>query len=158
MADVPPCQSSAMVSTMTSTSSQAHHLLKSNSTEEEDEECISSEEEEEMRHKLHHHRHHGPSQRGHQAPPLPSHPFLTAPQYWGRRGSAPGCIGIYASRAELAAAALVFLSLNPRRSSAPVEGGSGGGENSGAGGKGSKSSSRKGSNESGKSKKEGVKT
>lgn len=55
---------------------------------------------------------------------LQPHPF--APQYWGRRGSAPGCIGIYAS-AELAAAALVFLqgALNPpRRSSAPVEAGS----------------------------------
>lgn len=54
------------------------------------------------------------------------HPHPFAPQYWGRRGSAPGCIGIYAS-AELAAAALVFLqgALNPpRRSSAPVEAGS----------------------------------
>ena len=49
--------------------------------------------------------------------------FTFAPQYWGRRGSAPGCISIYTS-AELAAAALVFLqgTLNPpRRSSAPVE-------------------------------------
>ena len=52
----------------------------------------------------------------------------------GRRGSAPGCIGVYAS-AELAAAALVFLqgaltnsstvasTAVPRRSSAPVEAG-----------------------------------
>jgi hypothetical protein len=49
-----------------------------------------------------------------------------APQYWGRRGSAPGCIGIYGS-AEIAAAALVFLQgalVPPRRSSAPVEAGS----------------------------------
>ena len=56
----------------------------------------------------------------------PPHPF--ASHYWGRRGSAPGCIGIYAS-AELAAAALVFLqgTLNPpRRSSAPVEAGGSG--------------------------------
>lgn len=59
-----------------------------------------------------------PLQSSHHLP----HPF--APQYWGRRGSAPGCIGFYAS-AELAAAALVFLqgtlNSNPRRSSAPVE-------------------------------------
>lgn len=56
-----------------------------------------------------------------QLPSLAPHPF--APHYWGRRGSAPGCIGIYSS-AEMAAAALVFLqgALNPpRRSSAPVE-------------------------------------
>lgn len=51
-------------------------------------------------------------------------PTPFAPHYWGRRGSAPGCIGIYAS-AELAAAALVFLQglTPPRRSSAPVEAG-----------------------------------
>lgn len=56
-----------------------------------------------------------------QLPGLTPHPF--APHYWGRRGSAPGCIGIYSS-AEMAAAALAFLqgSLNPpRRSSAPVQ-------------------------------------
>lgn len=63
-----------------------------------------------------------PLQSSHHLPQ--AHPF--APQYWGRRGSAPGCIGFYAS-AELAAAALVFLqgtlNSNPRRSSAPVEAG-----------------------------------
>ncbi|RWS06104.1 uncharacterized protein B4U79_11900 [Dinothrombium tinctorium] len=61
-------------------------------------------------------------------PPLSSHSLFDTAQYLsGRRGSAPGCIGIYTSCELAAAAALVFLhgavtsQHQKRRSSFPVE-------------------------------------